>query len=253
MVNTYLNRKITAVFLAIFILSNSANISNAAMSVFDSTAYAKLVDQLNKLTSMVDGINEVSKATNDTLKTIGSFGKITLPFTSLENIGKQLRQDAQCLAPNLKNLMPNIDFKNISFSICETKNIYKETLYQNPKDINKLPIDQQNKAIKELKKYRSNILTDSALNGLSQADIAQENAKQHVIAGEDLEALGDAAMDERTQAATTIKGLALIVKGQAQTNQLLASLLRVNSATAIIIGGETFSDMVKEKNKGDDK
>ncbi len=252
MAKKYINRKIVAIILTIFIWSNSANISNAAMSVFDSTAYVKLVDQLNKLTTMIDSINEVSKFAKDTVKAIGEFGRIIVPFTTLKNIGDQLKRDAQCLLPNLEDLMPSLELKNVNFSICGGKSIYKETLFMNEEDFNKLSTPEQNRIVREIQKFRQNILNDATMSGLSQSDIAQKNAKTHLNAAEELEALGNAAMDERTQAAIKIKGLALIAKGQAQANQLLASLLRVTSAHVTTMTGNIFSGLVKSKNKDEE-
>ncbi len=253
MANKFINRKIIAIILSIFIWSNSANISNAALIVTDTKAYQQLIAQLNKLTTMIESINEVSKFAKDTVKAIGEFGRIVVPFTTLKNIGDQLKRDAKCLLPNLEDLMPSLELKGVNFSVCGGKNIYKEALFMNEENFNKLSTPEQNRIVREIQKFRQNILNDATMSGLSQSDIAQKNAKTHLNAAEELEALGNAAMDERTQAAIKIKGLALIAKGQAQANQLLASLLRVNSSIGIMLGGDVFSDIVKEKNKEIDK
>ncbi len=253
MANKFINRKIIAIILSIFIWSNSANISNAALIVTDTKAYQQLIAQLNKLTTMIESINEVSKFAKDTVAAIGEFGRIVVPFTTLINIGDQLKRDAKCLLPNLRDLLPTLELKDVNFSVCGGKSVYKEALFINPKDFNKLPVYEQNRIVREIQKFRQNIFNDAMTSGLSQSDIAQENAKKHLTAADDLSALGDGAMNERTQAAVTIKGLALIAKGQAQMSQLLASLLRVNSSIGIMLGGDVFSDIVKEKNKEIDK
>ena len=69
---------------------------------------------------------------------------------------------------------------------------------------------------------------------------------QNQAAADELEQSANAAKTQNQRLAVIAKGQAALIKAQAQTNQILATLLKVQAITAIKMGVEFDSDLVQE-------
>jgi len=112
----------------------------AGMAVTDATAIAKATEQLNKMKEQLDKLNEVKKQIDEQLKTIGSYGKLTLPFFNTLKMANQLKRDAQCLMPDWKQLIPSLNFEDVGFSLCDRSSFYRNSLWVDPIKINGRPV-----------------------------------------------------------------------------------------------------------------
>ncbi|GAB6053085.1 hypothetical protein JCM17960_34990 [Magnetospira thiophila] len=223
--------------LPLLLLLAVASPARAEYPVIDTTAIGKLTDQLSKMQQQIDKLTELSKKAQEQLNALGKMGQITLPLINLAKVGRDLRQDAQCLVPDLSKLMPSVEFEDMDFtSICEAGDAYRQTLWIDPKTITAKPWEDQEKARKAVEVRRDNMIVDAASKGLGQGDVAAQGAEALNKAAGELETAADAAKDQNDRLAVIAKGQVLMARAMAQQTQILAQLLKVQSAYVMKAG-----------------
>lgn len=227
-------KKVVPVLLLLAVLGAPAR---AEYPVIDTTAIGKLSDQLSKMQEQIDKLTELSRKAQEQIDALGKMGQITLPLLSLAKVGRDLRQDAQCLVPDLSRLMPNVTFEDTDFaSICEAGDAYRQTLWIDPDQIGSLPWPQQEERRKAVEVRRDNLLVDAASKGLGQGDVAAQGAEDLNKAAGELEAAADIAKSQNDRLAVIAKGQVLMARAMAQQTQILAQLLKVQSAYVMKAG-----------------
>src|SRR3546814_15049883 len=97
---------------------------------------AKLVNQIKKLQDQLTELQKANGLLNDQLNALGRAGQISVPMVNMDRLASRLRQDAQCLAPDLQKLMPDVESDDATFgSICaagrsEERRVGKECVSQ---------------------------------------------------------------------------------------------------------------------------
>src|SRR3546814_5511426 len=97
--------------------------------VIDQAAIGKLVDQINALKQQLAELQKANGLLNDQLNALGRAGQISVPMVNMDRLASRLRQDAQCLAPDLQKLMPDVEYDDATFgSICAAGDAYRKSL-----------------------------------------------------------------------------------------------------------------------------
>jgi len=223
----------------------------ALEAVIDTAAIAKLTDQLTKMQKQIEVLTDVSGKIQEQIDAAGKFGQITLPIVSAAKIASQVRQGLVCLRPDFSKLMPNIDFEELNMdTICQASNVYEQTLWVDPKKLNKIPTWQErNAAIQAVRDRRERILQDAASKGLATADIASKESEDTNKAADEIDAAADSATNQRAQLRVLQKALAMLMRGQAKEQQIQAQQLKVMSAVAIKMGVPPESLMSQKEEK----
>ncbi len=223
----------------------------ASMAVIDATAVGKLTDQLSKLQQQIDQLTKMSATLQDQINAIGKAGQISLPILNIAKIGSRLRQDIQCLKPDFSRLMPDVNLADMQWnSICQGSAAYRDTLFINPDDLVGLPSWKDRRtALKKIEDRRRRILEDITSKGLAQGDTAARDVEHLNRAADDLEVSITGAATQNDRLAAIAQGQVIIARALAQQNQILATLLKVQSAFALQAGVRLSTDFVDKKNK----
>ncbi len=238
---------LTSVALLLSALSSTPAI--AAMAVVDASAIGKLTDQLSKMQQQIETLNGISTTLQEQIDAVGKMGRITFPTLSTAKIGSRLRQDLQCLKPDFSKLMPNINFEDLRWnSICQGSAAYRDTLFINPEDLTKLPSwEEQEKTLQTLNDRRRRILEEATSNGLAHGDIATKDVEHLNKAADDLASTVTSATTQNDRLAAIAQGQVILVRALGQQNQILATMLKVQSAFALQAGVRADTDLVDEK------
>lgn len=238
-------KRLLPLCVCIALSGNLPHSAHAAMAVIDSAAVAKAGEQLNQMKEQFEKLNEMKKQLDEQLKTIGEFGKITLPTTNVQKLANQLKKDMQCLVPNWKELMPELKFEEQHFSICDKSQFYRDSLWVDPVKVGgksvitdpttgakKTTFDwmEMEAARQKVKQLREAITYDAVTNGLGQADMAIKNTEKNSETIDDLQASIENAKTEREQLQSIAQGMAVNARLLNQQTQLLAQLLKVTSS-----------------------
>ena len=239
--------------LLAFVLFSAPPPANGAMAVFDSAALSKLADQVTSLTKQLEELKAVNNFLQDQLDAIGEMGKITLPSFDLAKLGQRLKQDLECLKPDFSKLMPKVDFKDVEWgSICDGGRAYQSSLFINKEDYDLLPDwEAKKEARRDIRERRERIHEDATTKALAQADIATADVEKTKDAADELEQSANAAKTQNDRLAVIANGQVALIKAQAQTNQILATLLKVQATTAIKMGVQFDSDLVEQLKEHD--
>lgn len=221
----------------------------ATMSVIDTTAIGRLGEQLSRMQEQIDAaiqqieiatrtldvLGEVSATIQDTMDAIGKVGQIRLPMLNLKKLSNQLQRDSRCLMPDLERMMPGVRFEDISFaSICSARAAYRSTLWYRSTDAEGITWDDQAEARAAIASRREALVRSAVTDGLAHADVAAAAAaEQGDEAAAELERAMLAATTQNDRLAVIAQGQVLAARQQATTNQLLANLLRVQSAALL--------------------
>ncbi|MBF0251730.1 MAG: hypothetical protein HQL35_14000 [Alphaproteobacteria bacterium] len=234
-------------FLSSAIALASTGTASAAMAVIDTAAIAKLTDQLNKAVEQIKQLTDLNAKLQAQIDAIGKAGQIVLPNFNSAKIASQIQQDLECLKPDLSKLMPSIEFEDVEWnSVCQASSAFRQTLWLDPKKLNKMPVIERNEAIRKADSRRENVLSKSAEGGLALAEIAAKDVRKTLHAADELESQVKAAKDERAHIATIAQGQVLLARSLAQQNQILAQMLKVQSAFVIKAGVPVESLMSEE-------
>ncbi len=230
--------------LAVFSVLFMGIQANAQMATFDATNAVKQIElfnqgkeQLDTLTKQLDYFKDLNKTGQDTLKTLGNVGKISVPFINRKGFDASLLKNQSCLMPNFKDLIPNFSTTNAKIpDLCGGRNIYRDNYFiKNKQDYDRKPRSEQiliNKAISE---RRNNLHKDTLEKALAQGDLTLQQTTDFQSAINELETASDDATDLNSHLAVLAKIGLLNARGQNQTNQLLSTMLKFQ-ATANLSG-----------------
>ncbi|MBL4614292.1 MAG: hypothetical protein JKY27_05400 [Magnetovibrio sp.] len=244
-------RKLRFIVLSFICLAGLPVNAWATMAVIDTSAIAKLTDQLSKMQKQIEALTGISKKIQDQIDAVGKFGKITLPFINATKIASQIRQDVQCLKPDLSKIMPSVEFEDMDWnSVCQAGSAYRKTLWLDPEKFNQLPSwREKNQAARAVEDRRENVLSHATESGLALGDIAAQDVEKTNKAADELDTAVNAADTEREHIATIAKGQVLLIRTMTQQNQILAQMLKVQSAFALKAGLSVESMLSKESDK----
>ena len=236
---------LTSVLVAMVVASTP---SHAAMAVIDVkglseaqkqvTALNKqldnLKDQLKVATDQLDTLKKVRQTATDTLSSIGEMGNISVPSLNFNELAQSIVSDKSCLIPDYKSLMPSIEMEDMDFgSICDRGAAYKSGLIATPEKLKTGSWEEKAAIQKAVTENRTSTVTDVTFKGMGQADQALETASKTLETAQDYKKAGGAAEDMNGRLQVLIEiGVAQLTT-QAQTNQLLAQLLKVQSTATI--------------------
>ena len=223
----------------------------AEYPVIDASALEKATQQLSEMKKQLEELQAFNDKLQAQLNAIGEAGQITVPLFNMAKVGSQLRQDAQCLIPDLSKLMPSVSFEDINFgSICEAAAAYRQTLWVDPTTKRSLRYSERQKLREELEQRRENILVDITSKALAQGDIAADTALQLNEAADEHERNVQATKQSNERLNLIPQGQVMIARGLAQQNQILATMLKLQAAFIMKAGVPVDSIVVEEDEEG---
>ncbi len=239
--------RLTAVVAVAGVLTLAAPpMANAAMAVFDGTLIGKAIEQLNAakqqlatqlealktLKDQLSFITDITKFVGDVSKAIGSVTHITLPIPNILAMSAQIKADARCLMPSGDLWGLTIKDLNLA-SICDTSSKYRSALFTNQKDLENMPFNEREFQKRVISARRSALLEDSAVRGLGLADVQMNQATQLNQAADQLQGDLDAASTVQDREHIAAQAQILQANAMAQQTQILAQMLKIQSAAEI--------------------
>lgn len=210
--------------------------------------YQAELDQLNELKQSVSFLNDISGFMSEVQDAVGQISNLSLPIPNLQKMAAQTKGNMRCLMPDT-SMKWGIKFEDLNLgSICETSSKYRKALFVDPEDIEGLTYAEQEEKRNEVVNRRAALLEDSSARALAQADVQLKQSDELNSSADQLQSDLAAAktLQERAHVQAQIQVAQL--RGQAQQTQLLAQLLKVQTALAISIG--LPADKVAEITKG---
>ena len=225
--------------------------SQAAMSVFDSQAITKAAEQINQLKKQIGELQKMKQELQDQLSAIGKMGQITVPLTNLAKLGQSITKTVQCSLLNeddLVRMMPSLNFENFDIgSVCQGRQVYGNILFGSQQEFSAVTDLNDNNALSStIKKRRRNLLEHTITRSLALADVTIKEAEDVSLDVDDLESAGVAAKDQNARLAVIASGQLIIARGIAQTNQLLAMMLKQQAASSVLNNLSTVSQIKVE-------
>lgn len=243
--------------------------AHAALAVIDSAAVAKLAEQVSSLQKQFSELQkhtkwltEMSGTLQEQLNAIGAFGQISIPSLNLGNVTNKIRRDLQCLKPDLSKLFPSISQDEMEFgSICDGREVFRKVLWLDPdkvfedEKLDSASPDERwrrmNDAKAEVMERRNALVKDVSSRGLSFAELSSsDSAEAAEKAASDLEAKAKAAQTQQDRLAVIAQGVVLSNKQQVQQNQLLAELVKIQSAMLMIMSSPATERPKKDAEAG---
>lgn len=265
-------------FAAVLLVSGGVpggvSVSQAAMAVIDVKAIAEaqkqlttMKEQLSVVTEQLDTakeqlsvvtdqlkvVEEAKAIADETLASIGEIGNVSIPSVNFDALASSVTGDMACLIPDYEQLMPSIDLEEVEFgSICERANAYKSGLVATQQSLTEGSWDEKVAIQKAVTENRVATITDATLKGLAQSDEAHETAVTTLETAQDYKSAGVGAetMQDRLQVLIELQVAQLTT--QAQTNQLLAQMLKIQASQALNNGVPILSEMAEERTYSDD-
>ncbi|MGE4278215.1 MAG: hypothetical protein AB7G62_01425 [Magnetospirillum sp.] len=210
--------------------------------------YQAELDQLQELKQSVAFLDDISGFMDEVKQATGAVGAISLPIPNLERITAQTKSNMRCLMPET-SMKWGIKFEDLNLgSICDTSSKYREALFADDKALEGLTFAEQESLRDAASNNRGALLEDTASRSLAHADVALKQADELNTAADKLQS--DLNSAETIQQRDHLNAQIAIaqVRSQAQTNQILAQLLKLQSAVAVMSG--LPSDKVKEIEAG---
>jgi len=244
-------RRTLPLLLLSFVILISAPKLSRAVGLDIGPIVAKLTEQLTEMAKQLEEAKKTSTAAQDQINAIGKAGQISLPLINAAKMASQIRQDMQCLKPDLSKLMPSIEFENLDWnSVCQAGSAYRQTLWLDPNKIRELGGWQNLDGLgKEVEQRRENVLSDAAEKGLGLGDVASKEVVRTIKVADELEAEAKAAKTENDRLSVIAESQPVLIRAIAQQNQILAQMLKVQSAFAVKAGLDVQSLMEKEGDK----
>jgi hypothetical protein len=203
-------------------------------------------DQLNKL-------KEMKSVADDTLSSIGEMGNISIPSINFDSLASSIASAKSCLVPDYKSLMPSINTDNMSFgSICDRTTAYSSGLITRKESLQTGSWEEKKEVLKGISTNRVNTITDASVKGLAEADQAIETADETLETAQDYKQAGEGAADMNARLQVLIEVSVAQLTAQTHTNQLLAQLLKVQSAAAISEHVPVENDLAEESDSDGD-
>lgn len=207
--------------------------------------------QLDELKQQVSFLNDINKLSNDISDAIGKVSHIALPIPNLEKMGAQTKGNLRCLLPDGVTAKWGIKTEDINLgSICETSDKYRSALFADPAAKGTTFSQQEAQRVKVMAN-RTALLEDVSSRSLAQADVQIKQADELNASADSLQSDLKAASTAQDRAHVNAQIAIAQVRGQAQQNQILAQLLKLQGAVAVMSG--LPADKVAEITKDDGK
>ena len=220
--------KIIFSFLLFGIFAFMVPVAQSAQPTFDLQNFTTATDQLNVLREQIEVVKETNATMENTLTAVGSAATITLP--SFDDLKRQIVRGAECLLPDLEYLMPTVDFENVDIGdICRRSSVYRDTLSLDPSDLVNLSPVQRETRRNEVRTRRTAIFRDSVFSSTAAGDSGIEESTKLLDLADSLSQQADAATNLNEREAVNNKIAIAQLQATAQTNQLLAQLLRLQA------------------------
>ncbi|MCA1908958.1 MAG: hypothetical protein LDL39_11415 [Magnetospirillum sp.] len=210
--------------------------------------YQAELDQLQELKQSVAFLDDISGFMDEVKKATGAVGAISLPIPNLEKITAQTKSNMRCLMPDT-SMKWGIKTEDLNLgSICETSDKYRKALFADPEQMKGMTFAEQERLRIKSRLNRGALLEDAATRGLAQTDVMLKQADELNNSADqlqsDLKGAKDLQNREHVQAQIAVAQL----RGQAAQLQVLAQLLKVNSALAIAVGvpADKVAEITKE-------
>ena len=234
--------------LGLLVVAGVATGAWAAMTVIDPTSITKLVEQINALQEQTEVVTDMRDKVQDQIDAVGQVGQITLPSVGGERLRRGLIRDAACLLPDHTKLMPSLDFEDADFgSFCAARKTYSNSLFVQPAAEGKaLTPQQRSAALRQVQRRRERVMSDATVAGLAKSEDVLRRTK---TMNETMDRLRTArsigATDVRRQLAISNETMGIIAQNQIIQTELLAQILRLQSAGAAHLGLPTIEELEK--------
>ena len=236
------------IVFAAFLLLASTTVAYATYPVIDSSAIAKLTEQikqfkesllnqiaqLNELKKQVEFLTDISKFANDITKAIGDIATIKLPRLNINKLSDQLKKDVKCLLPD--GAQWGIQFEDLELNICGLSSKYRSKLFTNADEIKGLEVSEQNKRRLEVSARRAALYIDTVTRSLATADQYIQQAETRQKALEQLQSDADSAETMQDRLAVANQVAIAQIQATSSMNMLLAQQLKVQTVVAIKAG-----------------
>ncbi|PLW77183.1 hypothetical protein [Cohaesibacter celericrescens] len=208
-------------------------------------------DSLKVVTDQLETLKEVQKTATDTLGAIGELGNISVPSLNFDQLASSIASDKSCLMSNFEDLMPSINTESLSLgSLCDRSTAYKTGLVATKEKMREGSWEEKTAIQKAVKTNRANTISDATFKGLAQADQAQDTASITLETAQDYKQAGKSATDMNGRLQVLVEiGVAQLTT-QAQTNQILAQILKVTSASIVSKQVPIENDLAEDADYG---
>ena len=245
---------VKSLMIGICLLALSSSVSHATMAVIDAQGLAKATEQINEARKQIAEIQKMKQELEKQLSAIGKAGQIVIPSLNLDKLKRSIRKTVQCSLlskDDLLRMMPGMKFEDVDIdSVCQGRQLYGNILFGSEKEFKKARTHNDKNALSaRIKQRRKNLLEDTTTKGLALADVTIKAAGDVSKSVSELEMAAAAATNQNDRLAVIAKGQLLIARGIAQTNQLLAMMLKLHAADAVINNLSTYSTLKKEEKK----
>lgn len=205
-------------------------------------------ESLSIVTDQLDTLKEVQGIAGDTLSSIGEVGNLSIPSLNFQSLASSVSGDMACLVPDYEQLMPSINMEDVDFgSICDRSNAYKSGLVATPDSLTSATWAEKAEIQKSVHENRTATITDATLKGLAQSDQAHETAVKTLETAQEYKSAGESAVTVQDRLQVLIELEVASLTTQAQTNQLLAQILKVQSSNALNNGVPIASEVAEER------
>ena len=215
--------------LALLVLA--APVAEAAQPVFDSQGAANAARQINEMKKQLEVLQEANQFLTDQLSSLGAATTIELVTLDPAELKNQITRGMQCLLPDLESLMPDVRFESVDIGdLCQRADVYRQTIVVDPAGLEAETPQRRETIRAEARLRREAVLEDSVLKGLAAGDSGAEESANLNAAADRLSREADSAENMNQRLAVIAKGQVLQIRATAQNNQLLAQLLKQQSA-----------------------
>lgn len=211
-----------------------------------------LKESLEVATDQLKKLQEVKKVADDTFSAIGEMGHITIPSINFKSLANSIASAKSCLVPDYKKMMPSVDFEDMSFSsICDRSSAYSSGLITKTESLRTGSWEEKRDVLDGIHKNRINTITDASVKGLAQADEAIETADETLETAQDYKKAGETASDMNARLQVLIEVNVARLVAQSHMNQLVAQMLKVQSAATINEQVPVENDLAEDASKED--
>lgn len=204
-----------------------------------------LKDQLSIVTDQLKVAQEAKSIADSTLSSIGEIGSLSIPSLNFKSLASS---DMQCLVPDYKQLMPSIELDDVDFgSICDRGTAYKSGLVATPASLTNSTWEEKAVIQKSIADNRTATITDATVKGLAQSDEAHETAAKTLETAQEYKSAGQSAETLQARVQVLIELNVAMLVTQAQTNQILAQMLKVQSSQALNTQVPLMSDVAEDR------
>lgn len=250
-----ISQSIIAVSVSAVVIAGSYTISNnvSALTVHDPANNSQLVKEFQQLKEQYKLMEEQYKTAieaknlaQDHINAVGKAGSITLPNLKSLNVGKFIENSLKCLAVDWRQIIPDIDMKNINLnSICEARDFYRNTMWIPGQDWFNMNNRERVSATQKIRKRRDDLLRQVITDNLSHGDVSTYENDNMIEAIKVIENNGRNAQTSNERLAVMLDALTLQLRATTETNKLLAQKLKLQ-ATLALHAGIPVNDVLEE-------